>query len=203
MGDTAQVIHPAEARATDTLVPVRGPDNMGSGKYWLLHGAEFEHVRIRLFVLDGLISVTVISKTMGKRRFTGSSETYDYYVVGSCTGWSFEQMKPYSNLRGRFCFPMCVSTAGFEDFHIVLDKDWSLQLGPSWTQANSGDAPLLGPDIGEHRGNTWRIIGEPQDEFEIVLNFNEQDQRKVLQWHRIDGHLIKAIDVSEVTVLDR
>ena len=54
-GDVNQLIYPAKNGAIRTTVPVRGPDSLGRGKFWRIHGMPNEDLRVILELAWGLI----------------------------------------------------------------------------------------------------------------------------------------------------
>eukprot|EP00405_Crypthecodinium_cohnii_P028585 CAMPEP_0206510492 /NCGR_PEP_ID=MMETSP0324_2-20121206/59684_2 /ASSEMBLY_ACC=CAM_ASM_000836 /TAXON_ID=2866 /ORGANISM="Crypthecodinium cohnii, Strain Seligo" /LENGTH=289 /DNA_ID=CAMNT_0054002005 /DNA_START=1 /DNA_END=867 /DNA_ORIENTATION=- len=56
-GDFDQTIYPAVERAIRASVPVRGPDNLGGSKGWLVQGRSGDIVEVSVQVEDGLVIV--------------------------------------------------------------------------------------------------------------------------------------------------
>lgn len=184
--DMAQVIHPAQGKALDVSVPVRGPDDKGRGKNWLVRGRMLEPVRVRLKVSDGLLFVTVISKTLGQKRFQSGHEARAYYLAGSFNAWTLQGMQACDDAVGVHHAFISVGVEGYEDFQIIVDEDWTQRFYPGIPGAASGEALLAGPDLAAN-GESWRVLGNPGEEFEIILDLTQQDRRKIVQWHRAGG----------------
>merc|ERR1712232_254130 len=112
-GDWTQVIYPAVPKAMKTSIPVRGPDNKGDGKLWLLRGPIGEQVVIQLLVSEQHIVVTVSSPTKGKKTWRGADndDWHDYFVVGSWTDWNLSPMKLIPGMRNGY---KCRLTLGEE-----------------------------------------------------------------------------------------
>merc|ERR1719510_2442085 len=78
-----------------TNVPIRGPDDMGNGKTWLMKGPVDEIVKLRLEIDDAKITVALISETKGERVWESKEgwERHDYHLVGSWMEGKSEPME--------------------------------------------------------------------------------------------------------------
>merc|ERR1711976_487015 len=68
-----------------------------------------------------------------------------------------------------------------EEFQIVIDGDWNRTLHPQEPSSLLGESVLLEPD-GEGEGLNWQIRGEAFATYEIRLELNEIDKRKIVTW---------------------
>jgi len=184
--DPAQAIHPAEARATDPSVPLRGPDDLGAGKHWLVRGREGEVVRVRLQVRAGSLSVTLVSATLGIRTFEGGGRPCAYHIAGTFSEWQCCEMEPCEGKAEAYSYVLCLGSWGREEFQILLDADWSQALYPALPEAGSGEALLQGPDDGG-LGQNWAVSGQPGALFEVVLDLSQADRRRMVQWAPLEG----------------
>jgi len=65
--DGSQAMYPAATTASRTSLPVRGPDQGGKDKNWVVQGSVGDVITVRLRVRDGNITVTIISAERGER----------------------------------------------------------------------------------------------------------------------------------------
>jgi len=184
--DRRQVIHPATARARQTSVPVRGPDEAGAGKRWLLRGPVGEVVTIQLRILDGEITVTTASETKGVKTWksTEDDDWSDYQIAGSWNHWACATMLPDKGSKGCYRHRFMMGPSGFEEFQIVVERDLSKRLYPHVEQAVVGEGILCGPDA-NGEGFHWAIRGEAGSEFDVLLDLNQTDRRWAVSWSEV------------------
>lgn len=184
--DWSQTIHPASAAARRTSIPIHGPDAAGAGKNWLITGDVGDMVRIQLWVLDGEIRVTIASETHGVKTWQSMEEEswMQYYITGTWNNWGFSPMTRDSDNKHVHRCVLKMSKLGFEEFHMVVEKDWSLQLYPDYERAAQGEAIMCGPD-GDGHGLNWMISGSPGCRYEIKLDMVEQDQSLSVTWRKL------------------
>lgn len=171
--DWMQVLHPAAKHTFKTSVPIRGPDELGQGKHWVLRGPPGERLVITLKLIDGLFKLVVDSPTKGTKTWTSSEKEgwHDYYISGSWQNWGLSLMTPMPDRgKGVFHTMVTVGKERREEFKIVMDRDWELSLYPE--VANSGPTDsMFGPDSWGH-GLHWSIYGEEGAEYEVILDSN-------------------------------
>jgi len=185
--DWSQSIHPAVPRARKTSIPIRGPDGEGKGKNWLLSGASGDLVRVQLHVADGVITVTAFSEMKGTSKTWQSDEEEDwkqYYVTGSWNRWGFSQMSVDRREPRVYRYLVELGPSGTEEFHLAVERDWTLQLYPDCESAGLGQGSLCGPDDRGHAMN-WRIIGAAGARYQLTLDLNEQDRRHMVSWGEV------------------
>merc|ERR1719277_2627363 len=94
--DWAQTIHPATKRAWKTAIPVKGPDNDGEGKNWIVKGTVGFEVHVELTIEPGVIRVMVQSEDSGARIWSSkdTGDWHDYDIVGTWGDWDFSPLLP-------------------------------------------------------------------------------------------------------------
>merc|ERR1712217_524946 len=146
---------------------------------------------IRLQIVEGNILLTVDSEATGRKSWTSWRTADDvgweqYYIVGTWTRWSFTPMRRDPKRRHIHKYVVRMGDGGSEEFHIVVEKDWNLQLYPDVEAANQGDAVMCGPDKHGH-GKDWRICGIPGSTYEITLDTDEQEKSLSVTWRRLSA----------------
>lgn len=160
--DWCQVIHPAASRVTRTDVAVRGPDNLGHGRNWLLMGRSNDVVTIKLRVLDGEIMVTTCFNEQDEQMWQNiTADALDdpvFLISGSWNGWGFDVMKKAHFLsaeeaaatkekpqdRAVFQYDLVMGDEGVAEFQIVVD-DWGAEHQPNPTKW----LPAMNPNLKE------------------------------------------------------
>lgn len=181
--DPEQLIYPSKADADSTSIPLRGPDGWGAGKYWLIQGEPDETVELRLAVDDGHMEVTIGSKVWQNVEGWGR---HDYFIM-SLTSSQCAQMKMEG--PGIFKYSGVISETysdqyqGFvESFQIVVDMDPHYCFYPAMADAGGGRYICCKPDGRAHDEN-WLIRSLwPGKSFEVVLDLNVADSRKMVTW---------------------
>jgi len=176
-----QVIHPAFAKAESGSVPVRGPDDAGNGKHFLVRGRRHEDVTVRLCIRSGKISVTATTASGSVTKWESQSEEdRTYQVMGTFNSFRRTPMQQAS--AGEYRCRVALLDFEPQDFQIAVDDDKTWVFYPSHSTTTSGDALTLGPDA-DGTGQFWTITdGEPGAMVEIVLDLNQEDSRKVVTW---------------------
>mmetsp|Transcript_109431 Transcript_109431/g.274106 ORF Transcript_109431/g.274106 Transcript_109431/m.274106 type:complete len:1127 (-) Transcript_109431:14-3394(-) len=184
--DWTQTLYPAMERCRNQNIPIRGPDGNGKGKNWLITGPSGDIVRIQLQVLDGEITLIASSDQTGVKTWQSTEEELwmKYYVSGSWNKWGFTAMKRDPEERQIFRCIVRLGRTGQEEFKIVCEKDWSMQLYPEYEQAGLGDSECLGPDDQGH-GLNWLMTGRPGCAYQITLDLYERDMCRVVWWNEI------------------
>jgi len=184
--DWTQSIHPAVPRARKTSIPIIGPDEFGTGKNWLVTGLTGDVVRIQLRVVNGEITMTTASENKGVRTWQSTEDDHwmQYFLTATWNNWQFTPMSTDPFHRDVHRYRVQIGPSYFEEFKIVGEKDWDLQLYPDLEHADEAEAVMCGPDSRGH-GFNWRISGRPGQLFEIVLNMSEPDRRQTVTWTEV------------------
>nr|AQS99243.1 type I polyketide synthase [Gambierdiscus polynesiensis] len=188
-GDLNQLIYPAQGEAMRTQVLVRGPDEFGGAKRWLVRGPVGDVITVRLQIVDARISVTVSSKVKGAKVWKNALgwERHNYSVAGSWNDWTPVNMvmdpEEPGIFRGFFRMGTTFSeTYGCftEFFQVNVEEDRSFAWYPMMDGATCGDLITLGPDRGGQERN-WVIKSlVPCARFEVILDLNTLDRRKIV-----------------------
>nr|AQS99244.1 type I polyketide synthase [Gambierdiscus excentricus] len=182
--DTKQMIYPAEPQARKTCIPVRGPDEHGQSKHWLLRGPPGEVVTVHLVVSNGDISVITASATK-ERTWTSVDQTWSVYsVAGSWNDWKSAVMVADRKAQEAYSYRLRLGDTGQEEFQIVEGEE-GRRLHPHMPRAQLGEGMLCGPDTKGHDLN-WLIQGDPGKEFEIVLDFGVSNGLWVVSWMEVN-----------------
>jgi len=187
--DMNQLIYPQQAHTALRGVPVRGPDNMGRDKRWKISGVHSDIVTVKLKIVDAHVVVTASSEAKGIR-YWESEEGWDrhtYCVVGSWNDWQPVIMSMDADSPGVFkAFGKVQNVDSLESylysesFMVCIDEDLNLVIHPEVEYATAGEAIAIGPDTNE-LARTWTLKSvEPDRRFEITLDLNAKDRRKML-----------------------
>jgi len=187
--DAQQLIYPAKPRTTKASVAVRGPDDMGEGKHWLIRGNVDEVVKIRLEVDDGRVSVAVISEAKGEKVWSSIEgwHRHDYWLAfhgGPCRRMKMDPEVPgLFRCRGIVRDGYDEKFRGFcEFFNVIVDEDPSFSFYPEVGFASTGECIVRGPDR-DSEGRPFTIkswsVGAG---FEVFLDLNAIDRRRVVTW---------------------
>lgn len=180
-----QSIYPAGLKVVDQSVPIKGPDMNGEEKRWLVTGLHGETVKIQLSVCQGEMAMSMKTKSSGERVWkTAVHDKTRYYIVGSHNNWSAwgESDKEHEMVEdvheaGVFTGKVVVGDAEWEDFQIIVDKDWKRILHPHrrYFLGTSEDRCLAqGPDGDECHGVDWTVAGSRGTSYEIVLDVRSE-----------------------------
>lgn len=204
--DWEQLIYPAERRTVKTSVPVRGPDDMGSGKKWIVAGTEGDKVRVRFQIVDARITLTVCSDVKGHKVWHSVEgwSRHRYSVVGSWTKTSHIEMVMDQDTPGVFKACGCIGGNYFprlhgyaETFQIVVDADSDFAFYPMAEGADGGESIVLGPD-NRANGRTWTLRSAiPQARFEIRLDLSAVDRRKMVTWSWLTSTAESSFDLTD------
>jgi len=184
-GDWTQVIHPATARAVKAKIPVRGPDDEGAGKAWLVRGPTGGTVTLRLQVSEGGLAVSAASAA-GTRTWRSSEaqDWHDYDLVTERSGRDLRPMRPVPGTTGVYQCRVTLDEGGVEEFQVLVDKDWEMMLYPHIGGAGLAEGAVCGPDaLGA--GLRWRLRGRPGADYEVLLDWGREDGHKVLSWREV------------------
>lgn len=101
-----------------------------------------------------------------------------YYVAGSWSGYSFEEMSPDDYRPGLFVTEVTLKGSGGQ-FQIVRNADWHQTIYP--VSPNAGPSvPGRGPDD-RVEGQTWLISGALSDRYRIEFMRTWENDKEVLQ----------------------
>jgi len=189
--DPQQAIYPSQHKAAKPGVPVRGPDDLGSGKNFVVRGRPGEDVQVKLTVVDAKITVAVSTETKGQKEWTSLEgwERHAYFVTGSFDAgapvpMSMDVMKP-----GIFTCRTTVGTtwsdacSGFVgSFQVTVDEGAQNAFYPEMDGAISGEMIVRGPDSSGADKFFLVRVPEPDAEIEISLDLNAEDKRNIVTW---------------------
>lgn len=189
--DPRQAVYPSAPRATKSSVPVRGPDDLGKGKNWLVKGPPGDFVRVRLQIIDAWIAVTISSETKGGKVWESRDgfARHSYSVHGAFGDRPFTVLEPLKKIPGVFKCRVQSSSRSidalgwFADlFRVVVDEDLAHAMYPATPHSQSGKCIVMGPDSGGD-GSCFALRSPTAGStFEIVLNLQARDRRKVVTW---------------------
>jgi hypothetical protein len=179
--EASQGIYPASDSAEDPGIPIRGPDDCGIGKNFVIRGDPKEVVTLRLSLNNGHITLTGVSDSDAKWSWESAEEcSLMYNVTGSFNDWGLSPMIPDGERPGVFRYRFQHEPAlEAVKFQIVVDGERGLTLHPTTPDAELGEGLLSGPDA-EGEGLHWIIREELFDVYDIVLNWNHRDRRKMV-----------------------
>ncbi|CAK9087782.1 Mycocerosic acid synthase-like polyketide synthase (MAS-like PKS) (Polyketide synthase Pks5) [Durusdinium trenchii] len=108
-----------------------------------------------------------------------------FYVVGTMTSWKDGLLLSPSEDDERsersFACVVTLRQTGWEKFQIWLDRDPQCVLHPGNLEIS--DSIVLGPDDGVSRSQSWKIVGQPGDRFELRLQVNGKYKR--VSWQKV------------------
>mmetsp|Transcript_68037 Transcript_68037/g.160149 ORF Transcript_68037/g.160149 Transcript_68037/m.160149 type:complete len:1179 (-) Transcript_68037:69-3605(-) len=190
-GDMNQLVYPAKTGAVRTTVPVRGPDSLGRGKFWRIHGLPNEELKVILEVVEGHVKVTVESEVRGNKTWESEDgwERHSYFAYASWSGWVPVQMvsdpsdpgifRAYGRLQG--CFSPQYN-AFVEQFYILIDEDIDQAFFPELGGAQPFEYIVEGPGCNRF-GACWLMRSpQPDARFEILLDLTASDRRRMVSW---------------------
>ncbi|CAE8743935.1 unnamed protein product [Polarella glacialis] len=179
--DFQLVIYPSAPQTSKAGVPVCGPDWKGKDKKWLVRAPMHQEVVIKLRVVDGQSTVTVVSPTFGQRSWQSwehwslqSMQTF--YAIGS--SGAATPMIPDSASPGIYACQVTLDSDGYASLQVVVDQDKNMVMYPDH------DGCLLGPDP-DSQGRAWHIRGGRCATYEVTLDMTGSDKRKMLSWQAV------------------
>jgi len=188
--DWQQVVYPAKPKTTQTSVPVRGPDDMGHGKNWVVQGSPGDVLKLSFKIVDAVVTVSVHGD-FGKKEWRSEQgwNRHQYFVAGSFTDWKCVLMEMDQKRPGVFTcrgtLPLTLNgPRGFEArFRILVDEDFNFAYHPMIGGARSGQSIAEGPDA-KSREDNW-LISSPfaaGEVFEISFDLTAIDRRQTVTW---------------------
>eukprot|EP00421_Protoceratium_reticulatum_P031951 CAMPEP_0168469982 /NCGR_PEP_ID=MMETSP0228-20121227/58496_1 /TAXON_ID=133427 /ORGANISM="Protoceratium reticulatum, Strain CCCM 535 (=CCMP 1889)" /LENGTH=356 /DNA_ID=CAMNT_0008485775 /DNA_START=24 /DNA_END=1090 /DNA_ORIENTATION=- len=179
--DQSQMIYPMRSAPTEESVPIVGPDEGGTGKRWVAWGEEGESLYAMLQLLDGHMSVTLRTQSMGEKTWHGVTAS-SYYVAGSWSRWSFEEMETEPGSADLWVGHFTIGHTGREEFQIVLNQNWNMRIYPASNGCPPGTVLVCGPDRKGNKKN-WEVSGLPGQPMKIFLDLAADDlSNKVVCW---------------------
>merc|ERR1740129_964493 len=201
--DWKQTIYPSRCEATRTTVPIRGPDEHGSSKHWIVRGAQGERMHVRLEIQDGKITMKVNSVLKGTKVWQSMVgwARHEYFIVGSWSGWKFERMAMDEHCPGVFRCYGCVRDAwsdthrGFvEQFYIVADEDKKqMRIHPEVWDAQLGEAIVCGPHADSEEKHFLLRGSFPGESFVISLDLTAENRRQTVTWRSVGNKNTMAV----------
>lgn len=188
--DPQQVLYPSKHSPTDASTPVRGPDDLGAGKHWVIRGRTDDAVSLRLQVGDGEAMLSVISAA-GATTFRSRRgwERRGYWVSGSWNAWVCEPLLMDASRPGVFRYRGVLGhryseeLLGFvECFRVMVDQDPDRSFYPELPYSRSAECIVHGPGKDE-QDRMWMLRSwRPDAQFEIALDLHAADRRRVVSW---------------------
>lgn len=176
--DMNQVYHPAHEKTMKPGCPIKGPDDKGKGKYWMVKGPQHEKVLLNFKVVDGKATVTLKSPVLGERVWESfeawAQGPQQYHIVGSFTGW---QMAPMVMDEAGVFTHRVVLDDGYGMFQVVVDEDASMVMYPG------DDRGLLGPDA--EATNSWVVAGK-RGVYDIKLDVKALRRKDMVSWELVE-----------------
>jgi len=191
-----QAIYPAMPKAMRTAVPVRGPDDRGEQKNWIVRGPTGEGVRIQLQVWEGDISVTISSDTKGTKTWTNQlgEDSRTYFVTASWNNWGFTQMT--QSRKNVYTTKMVVESADkLESFNVVVDRDTHQVIHPEMEYAPLEVSLAQGPDD-KGKSLYWAFAAQAGTSVKITLDLTQTDKRQMVIWED-EGEQTPALEGHE------
>jgi len=188
-GDENQLIYPAERSTHRPNVPIRGPDNLGKDRNWLVAGSQNETLTIRLEVENGHVAVAVRCASVAARWESSPGQMQRQFGV---SGSWLEEVVPMdrdADHQGVYRL-RAVLPSDFEEFVVVVDGDPGCTLHPEVAGFGCGEVLVCGPDD-QGLGRRFQIQGEAGTDYEIVLDLASEDKRHTVSWKPVqdDGSL--------------
>lgn len=185
--DPDQMIYPATPKVQRPDTPVRGPDHLGTDKYWVVQGKQGEELKVRIEVLEGQILVQAGTYSWGARRWQSvlGRARKCFFVRGSWLQVALP-MEPEPERRDVYWFHMTMENPT-EEFQVLVDEDPRVAYYPEAGGFPSGSVFVAGPD-GEADGRHFQLEGDPGSTIEIMLDLSCEDKRWIVSWRPlVDG----------------
>jgi hypothetical protein len=179
--DKEQLIYPAYPRAQKTDILVRGPDQHGKDKHFMVFGEQGSKATIQLRVVDGHITVTTKTESgITQWKSVEGKARKKPFVVGS---WleKFDAMKPVDDSLNAFTTEFTMTDRGFEFFQVCFDEDLARAYYPESEGHASGAVIVYGPGA-QGEDKNFKVEGLPGTVFKIKLDLKATDQRRIVTW---------------------
>lgn len=183
--DENQLIYPAATTASRFRLPIRGPDNGGREKRWVIQGEIGELVTLRLRIREGNITVSIISDSKGELKWANSDERQ--YCIRT---WDSDRYIPMELDRSLTVYTATLVMPAFspdgestttEFFQILSDEDPNQAIYPEMYAAPSGYSAWLGPDdLGKEM--YWKVSEIHGTRVEITFDLQQPDRRQAVTW---------------------
>jgi len=187
--DAQQIIYPAVAACDRLDVPVRGPDDLGEGKMWVVTGSVGEMVKIRVEANDGQVIVSASTRSGGEKVWESQEglERHTYWLnftSGQCVPMARDpDVTGVWRARGTIGQNFSEQYRGLcEFFNVIVDEDANFGYYPDVACASSGECIVWGPD--KCPPSTPFLVKSWQAGagFEVVLDTTAVDRRKIVTW---------------------
>jgi hypothetical protein len=176
------------ASEKDSIVRTEQADD---GTFWALQqvvvptadtGVPGDCYRVRLQILGKWRSVswTKIGEATAPAKALPPVEG-TYYIAGSWSGWSLQEMTKASNSTFTFDAELSGGGGGCE-FQIVRDMDWAQVFYPA-TPLGNGSEYIVGPEEGGH-GLNWFVSGKTGSKHRITFTRKTEGGKdvKTVSW---------------------
>jgi hypothetical protein len=185
--DFKQQIYPAEAKAENATIPIRGPSGGPGNRAFCIKARSGEIIKLGVRILDGHISVSASwneSDKVWKSDRIRDILARPYGITGSLNGWTISPMKPDPDNAGVFTFRFECEYDLPESFQITVDGDTACTLHPNVRGAGLMEGMLEGPDE-DGADLAWTFDGVAGQCIEISLDFTQDDRRRMVYWRRV------------------
>jgi len=196
--DWKQVIYPAKPKTSKAGVHVRGPDDLGAGKHFIVHGSPGETINVEVSIVDAKVTVKAESETKGTTEWESIEgwDRHEYSAVGSFNSgvpipMTMDLMKPgVFTCRAKIGDSFYPEYNGFlELFQVTVDDDLQHSFYPETNLSRSGEVIVRGPDdYGADKSFLVRSL-IPYKAFDIVLDLTAEDRRKIVTWSWVQDQL--------------
>jgi len=196
--DWKQVIYPAKPKTSKAGVHVRGPDDLGAGKHFIVHGSPGETINVEVSIVDAKVTVKAESETKGTTEWESIEgwDRHEYSAVGSFNSgvpipMTMDLMKPgVFTCRAKVGDSFYPEYNGFlELFQVTVDDDLQHTFYPETNLSKTGEVIVRGPDdYGADKSFLVRSL-IPYKAFDIVLDLTAEDRRKIVTWSWVQDQL--------------
>lgn len=181
-GDPSQAYYPMQHLAGPETT-VMGPDEEGSGIYWLIDGRSWKddwpagtvyEIRFSLDGRKGRVSWQATGD--GLQGVVGANYQHRWFIAGSCTNWTCKEMeivsksKSFKKMEFETTFDM--GERGFEEFQFARDLDFAQAVYPASRNCEDQMCAMRGPDDGG-AGLNWLVRGKPGEEVKVTLKISD------------------------------
>lgn len=181
--DWDQAIYPGKLDTSTAGAPVRGPDHMGRGKHFRVHGDVGAVCRLQLRIDDASVNVALELGGMATKvwRSLEGWDRHHYFVAGSFCSWTPLPMTMESPglFRSR---GVIGSRNSVESFQVWIDEDNSQAFCPEEDSAIPGEVIVRVPDGERHDSYFYVRNAPPGTPFEVILDLTVEDRRKIVTW---------------------
>jgi len=153
-------------------------------------GTEAKHDKNKIVVLE----VQPEEKPQGAC-IEHDGQEHTYQIVGSWSGWEAVEDMDDGEEDGSYQFTVTVGENGWEEFHLIQDRDKSRKIYPAYAKSWKS-MPCVGPHRGGE-GKNWRIdtrdldttqeedLGKPGDQYLVTFTW-KAGSVKNLEWDKLE-----------------